>query len=224
MIVQDPTQPYFGQALAPVEHNSGYQPLHSSTMSCSFGINTPVSPQPTYGGGYDSSSYASPIPVSPASSATSSTRSTPSHQKSLYQYDKSFVDTYREEDAKIRSRLLLDQYVSSSNQPTEWKPEPGEYVPPGTPAPRAPAVSQPVVTSDGKTWHQHHLPRSIRGGSNKQKLAESTRKPRPLTADDIRDPDSVNGMKELHDLEREEAARRKANRMLDQAYRGVNLW
>lgn len=43
-----------------------------------------------------------------------------------------------------------------------------------------------------------------------EQMAESTRKPRERTAEDVRDPETVAGMKCEHDIEREEWAKKRA--------------
>jgi hypothetical protein len=48
----------------------------------------------------------------------------------------------------------------------------------------------------------------------KEELAESTRRPRAKTADDVRDPETVAGMKCQVDIEREKIAKKKALQLL----------
>lgn len=138
-----------------------------------------------------------------SSMAESDTRSAGIHHL------KSHLDTVRETGASVRALQLLNE-TSGADVASTFRPE--AVSPAAAAAPAAPSGQRcpvqrgaPPLPMSPRT----DLPRFV-NCIHQEHLAESSRPKRPLTAEDVRDPETVAGMKCPMDIEREERAKRKA--------------
>ena len=128
---------------------------------------------------------------------------------------KSGMDVYRERGAESRALSLLDQAVSGT--------VPQNFKPTGSLASLTAGQLERYEKKLAELKAKEKEPYRKRSASFaayqcKEKLAESTRPRKPKTAEDVRDPETISGMKcKLH-WDREKYAKSKALRLLNEGY------
>jgi hypothetical protein len=174
-------------------------------------------------------SYVSPIPSylqhqAPELSPVSQFSSASSNDSAGSEYDeisnsKSDIDFYRERGAGIRALSLLDEAVGgvAASEPT-----PGGMTAKQAANRRFEERWQEKAKMKAKAkeeWELHakRVPILV-PPRRKEQMAESTRPRKPLTAEDVRDPETVAGMKCQLDIDREKWAEAKALRLMQDGF------
>jgi hypothetical protein len=176
--------------------------------------------QPTYGANmspvpkYLQSGVPQVAPVSPYSS--SSVSSMGSEGSSVH---KSNMDVYREEVAGARALSLLKEAFAGVAME---KPEPVGGM---TTQTTRQAASQrydercmDMAQLKARLKVQKEHARFLGPPKRKEAMASSSRPRKPKTAEDVRDPETVAGMKCQMDIDREDAAKKKALRYLNEGF------
>jgi len=183
----------------------------------------PVSPVPsnysnTHSNNHSPHSYQSSNATSPRPSPASPYSPSYDHDKQSYEEEeeeevenldttlyKRDVDVRREQGAHYKAEKLLNTVVAGEKY---------KEVPKSAYEIRQEAIHKYEAKKSGKP--QVELPEKELATPTLAtiKMAETTRKPRALTEDDVRDPESISGMKCKLDWEREEWAKKKALKLL----------
>ena len=123
---------------------------------------------------------------------------TGTHQGSKGFIDRNVTEEVRLHGAKQRSLALLETYAESVKRP-------------GTDADSAYTAKLKSIPREDEIYDNQKTSRR----KNMHMMASSTRKKKPLKPEDVRDPETVAGMKNQLDLDREKAAEKKALLLLD---------
>lgn len=193
------------------------------------------SPDPTYGNNGFTSSPTSPdgqshvpgrLPASPASTASNASL----HSVTEFNGLKSPLDVYRERGAGARALTLLGEAVGVAPQATT--PSRGGSLSQGLSARQMALLQYDITAKEDKISRERmNALRKVHGmgkvaavkrfGSEKQ--AESSRAKKVPTPDDVRDRETMSGMKYQLHWDRERIARDKALRLLNGDFFGKEM-
>lgn len=122
---------------------------------------------------------------------------------------KTSIDRSRERSAHSRALRLLNETSQAVKEP-EREDERVER-----PAGASLGLGATVVAGTSAMRHYDDRAPALGLSRGKEHLATSSRPKRPLTAEDVRDPETVAGMKRHEDIEREKKARQRALMMMN---------
>jgi hypothetical protein len=171
-------------------------------------------------------SYASPIPSYLQNQAPELSPVSQSSNSSTGNYDneisnsKSPIEVYREKGAGVRALSLLDESVGGVAA-SKLTPAGGMTAKQAANR-RYEEQSQEKTKMKAKPKEEKELwatrvPMLV-PPTRKEKMAESTRPRKAKTAEDVRDPETVRGMKCQLDIDREKWAEAKALRLLQEGF------
>lgn len=180
-------------------------------------LSQPESPIPSYAG----SEVSEISPISSQSSAAS--RGSNHHGNSEIDLFKSEIDIYRETGAERRALSLLDEAIGG----VAPYPQSLERVS-GCLTTRQAVIlehqrrchEKAVVDGQMKADREVYAKRlpTLVAKKRKELLAESSRPPKPKTPEDVKDPETIAGMKCQLDIDREKAAQARALSLLEYGY------